>query len=122
MKDLKSFKALNEAFKVSLISAREDMQTVLKSSAKKMVEELNAQLGHDGDDSDGKESASQQIEFELRGDAFVIGSDSADVVERENGSATAKQHPFLQSALLRSIPDIEKQIGASLTATLAGET
>lgn len=122
MKDLKSFKALNEAFKVSLSSAREDIQTVLKSSARKLTEELNAQLEGSNADAEDEESAAQPIAFELRGDAFVIGSDSADVVERENGSATQQPHPFLQPALLHAIPEIKKQIGASLTVTLAGES
>jgi hypothetical protein len=67
-------------------------------------------------------SAAQTIAFALRGDAFVIGSDSADVVERESGSARQAPHPLLQPALLRSIPEIKKQIGESLTATLAGES
>jgi hypothetical protein len=122
MKDIKSFKALNEAFKVSLSSAREDIQTVLKSSAKKLTEELNAQLDGDDTDAESEDSAAQTIAFALRGDAFVIGSDSADVVERESGSARQAPYPLLQPALLCSIPEIKKQIGESLTATLAGES
>jgi HK97 gp10 family phage protein len=140
MKEFKSIGELIASLKICQIAMREDMQTALKSTAEKLVDTLNEQLEDDATGEANKNDATvrasaenteagsvaekavqRQIEYALRGDAVVIGSDDDDVVARELGSGAQRPQPFLETALIKAVPEIEKKIGVSLTATLAGE-